>query len=177
MALKEMITRLLPLIDRALREALAYPDPALRAHYGMMAYHLGFVDAEFRPARADAGKRIRPLLCLLVTEAVGGSVEQAMPAAVALELLHNFSLIHDDVEDGSPMRRHRPSVWKLWGVPQAVNVGDGMFSLAHLALERLSERGVAPEVVLEALRVFDEVCRLLTEGQYLDLAFEARTWV
>ncbi|NOZ29021.1 MAG: polyprenyl synthetase family protein [Chloroflexi bacterium] len=168
------MTRLLPLIEEALREAIEPPDPALEAHYGMMAYHMGFADTDLQPARADAGKRIRPLLCLLTTEAAGGDVKRAMPAAVALELLHNFSLVHDDVEDASPTRRHRPTVWKIWGVPQAINVGDGMFALAHLALERLYRRGVPAEIVLRALWVFDETCRMLTEGQHLDLAFEAR---
>ncbi len=172
--LDEAVARLLPLIEEALREAVAAPDPLLEPHYGMMAYHLGFVDRELRPTQANAGKRIRPLLCLLVNEAAGGEVTQALPAAVALELVHNFSLIHDDVEDGSEMRRHRPTVWKLWGIPQAINVGDGMFILARLALSRLHAEGVAPEVVLNVMRIFDEACRVLTEGQYLDLAFEQR---
>jgi len=177
MTLREAMGRLLPLIEEALQEAVKPPDPAVKAHYGMMAYHLGFADVNLRPARASAGKRIRPLLCLLVTEATGGSIERAMPAAVALELLHNFSLVHDDIEDDSPTRRHRPTVWKVWGIPQAINVGDGLFALAHLALERLADQGVPPEIVLEALRAFDDTCRLLTEGQHLDLAFEEREQV
>ncbi len=85
---------------------------------------------------APAGKRIRPMLCLLACEAAGGDPHAALPAAAGLELLHNFSLIHDDIEDDSHTRRHRPTAWSLWGVPIAINAGDGMFSLAHAGVLR-----------------------------------------
>ncbi len=101
-------------------------------------------------------------------------MERALPAAAALELLHNFSLIHDDIEDDSPTRRHRPTVWALWGRPQAINAGDAMFSLARSALYRLAEQGVSAQRSLDALRIFDETCVRLTEGQYLDMSFEGR---
>ena len=126
------------------------------------------------PAAAPAGKRIRPMLCLLACAAAGGDPRAALPAAAGLELLHNFSLIHDDIEDNSPLRRHRPTAWTLFGVPIACNAGDGMFSLAHLAFFRLAEQGVPPATVLAALRRFDEMCLALTEGQYLDMSFERR---
>ncbi len=161
----------LPILEEAMQQAIAVPDPRLALHYEIMAYHLGWRDVELRPARANAGKRVRPMLCLLACEAVGGSVEDALPAAVAVELLHNFSLIHDDIEDNSPTRRHRPTVWKLWGVPQAINVGDGMFTLARRALHGLEERHPARRV-LNAFRVFDDACVALTEGQHLDMRFE-----
>jgi geranylgeranyl diphosphate synthase type I len=97
-----------------------------------------------------------------------------LPAAAGLELLHNFSLIHDDIEDNSDTRRHRPTTWSLWGVPIACNVGDGMFSLAHAAFFELSARGVPEPAVLAALRRFVEMNLALTEGQYMDMAFEGR---
>lgn len=175
--LNEAFARWLPLIEEALCQAIASPHMATDFHYGMMAYHLGFVNREMHPTRAHVGKRIRPLLCLLTCEAAGGTITAALPAAVALELLHNFSLVHDDVEDASPMRRHRETVWKLWGVPMAVNVGDGMFALAHLALLRLREQGMPAEAVLDAMWAFDEMCRQLTEGQFLDMWFESRAQV
>jgi geranylgeranyl diphosphate synthase type I len=177
MALKEALARLLPLVEDGLRAAIAPAAPEFAPHYGMMAYHLGFADSQLRPVHANAGKRIRPLLCLLTCEAAGGRAEDALPAAVALELLHNFSLIHDDIEDGSPTRRHRETVWKVWGVPQAVNVGDAMFTLARLALLGLREKGLAAEAVLAAVLAFDRTCQALTEGQYLDMAFEGRATV
>jgi geranylgeranyl diphosphate synthase type I len=99
---------------------------------------------------------------------------QAIPAAAGIELLHNFSLIHDDIEDNSLTRRGRPAVWTLWGIPQAINSGDGMFTIAHLAIDRLAERGVPPERVFAARMLFDRACLSLTHGQYLDIAFESR---
>ncbi len=161
----------LPRLEAAMQAAIEPPDARVALHYEMMAYHLGWRDEQLRPARANAGKRVRPLLCLLACEAVGGTPEAAMPAAVAVELLHNFSLIHDDIEDNSPTRRHRPTVWKLWGVPQAINVGDAMFTLARRALHGLTDRH-PPERVLQAFRLFDDACIALTEGQHLDMRFE-----
>jgi geranylgeranyl diphosphate synthase type I len=140
----------------------------------MMRYHLGWLDEDLNPVQAPAGKRMRPVLCMLVCEAVGGQVEHAIPAAAAIELVHNFSLIHDDIEDESPTRRHRATVWKLWGLPHGINCGDGMFSAALLRLAKLTERGVAPGRALEAQRVLMQTCLKLTEGQFLDMCFETQ---
>jgi geranylgeranyl diphosphate synthase type I len=101
-------------------------------------------------------------------------VEQALPAAAAIELVHNFSLIHDDIEDSSETRRHRATVWRLWGLPHGINCGDGMFSAALLRFSHLTERGVAPERALEAQRVLMQTCLRLTEGQYMDMCFETQ---
>jgi geranylgeranyl diphosphate synthase type I len=97
-----------------------------------------------------------------------------MPAAIALELLHNFSLVHDDIEDNSAIRRGRPAVWKVWGVPQAINVGDGLFAVTHWILGGLVDQGVPPALALEAIRAFNGACVALTEGQFLDISFEER---
>jgi len=174
MNLQPILDRYLSPLEQALRDALPTPRPELGLHYGMMRYHLGWVDETFAPVSGSGGKRLRPLLCLLVTEASGGLMERVMPVAVALELVHNFSLVHDDIEDKSVTRRGRPSVWKVWGIPLATNVGDGLFALTHLALGRLADRGVPPLWVLEAIRAFDAACVALTEGQFLDMSFEAR---
>ena len=174
MGIQETMARYLPLIEEALQQALQTPHAALAAHHGMMHYHLGWVDEHFQPKPVGGGKRLRPLLCLLACEAAGGDVQAALPAAAAIEILHNFSLIHDDIEDNSPIRRGRPAVWALWGVPQAVNVGDALFALAHRTLGRLAELDVPAERVLAAIRAFDEACVALTEGQYLDMSFEER---
>jgi geranylgeranyl diphosphate synthase type I len=146
-------------------------------HYGMMQYHMGWLDTNFAPSALPAGKRLRPILCLLACAEVGGQARDSLPAAAAIEILHNFSLVHDDIEDGDEARRHRPTVWKLWGVPLAVNVGDGMFALAFAAMQRLSGCGVPPAAVLAALEVFTRTCVALTEGQYLDMSFEQRSQV
>ncbi len=167
------LRRYLPRLEAHMQRLIAPPAADVALHYDMMAYHLGWRDEHLRPARADAGKRLRPVLCLLTCEAVGGDVEAALPAAAAIELLHNFSLIHDDIEDNSPTRRGRPTVWRLWGIPQAINVGDAMFALARRALHDLRPHH-PPERVLQAFRLFDDVCVALTEGQHLDMRFEER---
>lgn len=120
----------------------------------------------------EVGKMIRPALCLMSCKGCGGEVEKAIQPACAIELLHNFSLIHDDIEDGSPMRRDRPTVWKVYGEAQAINAGDALFALAKLALLDLSEV-IPPDKVLEVERLFTSACLRLCEGQYLDLSFES----
>jgi geranylgeranyl diphosphate synthase type I len=140
--------------------------------YGMIHYHMGWKDAELTPIESNGGKRIRPLLCMLACGAAGGQWQLAVPAAAAIEILHNFSLVHDDIQDSSPTRRGRPTLWTLWGQPQAINTGDAMFALAHVALARLADRGVPPGIILRALRRFDETCVALTRGQYADMSFE-----
>jgi geranylgeranyl diphosphate synthase type I len=174
MSLKNAFERYLPLIEAELQEVLVLSHPQLASFYGMMQYHLGWIDEGFVPTKDGGGKCLRPILCLLTCQATGGDPDQALPAAAAIELVHNFSLVHDDIEDQSPLRRGRPTVWRVWGVPQAINVGDGLFALAHLAMQRLADRGVAPRRVLAALEILDEACLALTEGQYLDLSFEDR---
>ena len=176
-----------PGLDRIVAAALDRYAPAVRAEiarlldgrplplYDMLRYHLGWTDTAGRPvAGGDGGKGFRPTLCLLCAEAVGGAVEPALPVAAALELIHAFSLIHDDVMDNSPMRRHRPTVWKVWGRAQAITAGDAMFSLAHLSVWSLAGRGVDGGVLAAAGRLLDETCLRLCEGQYLDVDFEGK---
>jgi geranylgeranyl diphosphate synthase type I len=155
-----------------LRDVVGQGNPALLYH--MMSYHLGWEDAQGRHAATDGGKALRPTLCLLACEAVGGDWRQALPAAGALELVHNFSLIHDDIQDQDRERRHRPTVWALWGHGQAINAGDSMLALAHLALLRLAEPSVPASKVMDAARVLDAATLTMVEGQCLDLSFEER---
>jgi geranylgeranyl diphosphate synthase type I len=159
------------LIEAEMRQALAGRG---LAHYGLMRYHLGWEDRDGRSHQWFRGKMLRPLLCLATCEAVGGDREHALPAAAALELLHNFSLIHDDIEDGSPQRHGRDTVWQVWGIPQAVNAGDGMFALANVTLHRLSEVGLAAQQVMAVARLLGEASLHLCEGQYRDLSYEQR---
>jgi geranylgeranyl diphosphate synthase, type I len=155
-------------------EANGAASEMLPEYYRMLTYHLGWTDGA---APHAAGKRIRPLLCLLCCSAAGGQWEQALPLAAAVELIHNFSLIHDDIEDNSALRRGRETVWVKWGQAQAINAGDAMFTLAHLAPHRLRARGVDPALALAALAEIDYTCLALTQGQYLDMSFEERTYV
>ena len=139
--------------------------------HGMMRYHLGWEGGESEP---NSGKMSRPTLCLLACEAVGGDWRRALPAAAAIELVHNFSLIHDDIQDGSWERRDRPTVWKLWGVAQGINAGDAMYAVAQLALLRLGERGVPYEKAVLLSRRLNQACIQLCEGQFLDIEYEDR---
>jgi geranylgeranyl diphosphate synthase type I len=176
MTIQDYLDRYLPALEAEMQAVVAASGPTLRDLYGMLRYHMGWEDREFRPIPGPqpTGKRLRPVFCLLCCEACGGDWERALPAAAAVELVHNFSLIHDDIEDGDSTRRGRPTVWSVWGVPQALNAGDTLFTLAHLALFRLTDRGVPPETVLSALRILLTACLRLTEGQFLDLRFEGQ---
>jgi geranylgeranyl diphosphate synthase, type I len=175
MNLSKAFAEYLPWIEAEMRDILTAPAPVVARNYDIMQYHMGWRDTGLHPIEAaGGGKRIRPMLCLLACAAVGGDPQTAVPAAAGLELLHNFSLLHDDIEDNSDTRRHRPTAWTLFGLPLALNAGDAMFSLAHLAFQRLTGRGAAAETALAALGVFDETCRALTDGQYLDMSFETR---
>lgn len=164
-------------IEEELRRDLAVREPLVAPLYQMMQYHLGWLDASFAPVSAARGKRLRPLFCLLACEAVGGEWRRALPAASAIELIHNFSLLHDDIEDHSETRRHRPTVWSLWGLAQGLNTGDAMWALARLAALRLADQGFAAELVLRVVKLLDETCLELCTGQYLDLAFETASTV
>lgn len=115
------------------------------------------------------GKRARPLMTLLVAEAIAGAYAQAMPGAVAVELLHNFTLIHDDVMDVSETRRGRITVWRRWNSSQAVNAGDGLYTWAMRALTFVPEPKIA-----RAMRCLLEACMSTVEGQILDIGFETR---
>jgi len=170
-ALQPLLDRYGQRIEAELRRAFEGRD---LVHYSLMRYHLGWEDRDGRPDEARHGKLLRPLLCVASCESVGGDAEMAFPLATAVELLHNFSLIHDDIEDRSPQRHGRDAVWKVWGIAQALNAGDGMFALAHVVLEGLSRVGVDSQPVLAASRLLDRASLRLCEGQYLDLAFEQR---
>lgn len=139
--------------------------------HDMLAYHMGWNGNPNTPQ--VRGKRIRPLLVLFACSAAGGDWHQALPGAIAVELVHNFSLIHDDIEDRSPLRRGRPAVWKKWGIPQAINTGDAMFALAHLEAIKLANTVNVP-IGLKAVEILQSACLHLTHGQYLDLAYETR---
>jgi geranylgeranyl diphosphate synthase type I len=174
MTIQTFFDRYLPALEEEMRAVVQTTDPLHAELFGMLRYHMGWVDARFNPCQGQTGKRVRPVLCLLTCEACGGDWKQALPGAAAVELTHNFSLIHDDIEDQDRTRRGRPTVWALWGKAQAINAGDTMLALAQLALSRLSERGVPATAVVAAFRLFNQTCVALTSGQYLDIGFESR---
>ncbi len=158
-----------------MQAAVQTSDPYHSGLFGMLQYHLGWVDTAFIPSQAQAGKRVRPVLCLLTCEACGGNWEQALPAGAAVELVHNFSLIHDDIEDRDKTRRGRPTIWAVWGEAQGINAGDTLFAITQLTLSRLFELQVPAETVVAAFRLLNHTCVVLTGGQYLDIGFESKT--
>ena len=133
----------------------------------MVSHHLGWIKPE-----ASRGKRLRPLLTLLCCDAAGGNWQSALPAAGAIEWIHNFSLLHDDIEDRSETRRGRETVWKRWGIAQATNTGDALFALAHLLTYELEGQGHDSATILSIQKQLDKACLHLTIGQHLDLKFE-----
>jgi len=138
-------------------------DPATAGVYEMCRYHLGL------DGSGSSGKRMRPLLGLLAYSSIAGDHHAALPGAAAVELGHNFSLVHDDIEDHDVERRHRPTLWAVHGIPQAINTGDMLFSLSRIALHRLTDLGFSDHKVLRLMRLYDETCVALCEGQYMDM--------
>jgi geranylgeranyl diphosphate synthase type I len=153
-------------LERVIAEAGSHGTQDLLA---MITYQLGWT-GENAGTQAE-GKNLRGLFCLLACQAAGGEWEEALPAAAAVELLHNFSLIHDDIEDNGTIRRGRPTVWKVWGEAQAINTGDAIFALANTSLLGMGET-VSQEAAFKASNLFHATCLRLTQGQHLDIAFE-----
>ncbi len=164
-------------LDETLRSLLSEGLPA-GSHpeelHRMLRYHLGWEDAEGRPTPSEGGKALRPTICLLACEAAGGDYRAALPAAAGVELIHNFSLVHDDIQDRDTERRHRPAVWSVWGEAQAINAGDALLTVGRLAVLSLGAGGVPAARVVEAARTLDECTLEMVEGQALDLSFEER---
>ena len=162
------LTELIADTEREILRLVQDRDPSTHGLYEMVRYHLALDGSG-----ASAGKRMRPLLGLLAYASITGEHRRALPGAAAVELGHNFSLVHDDIEDGDVERRHRPTLWTVHGVPQAINAGDTLFSLSRIALHRLTDLGFSDRTVLRLMRLYDETCLALCEGQYLDIAMSA----
>lgn len=174
MSLSDAHSLYLPIVEAELDRLTLASALGLAEYYGMMRYHLGLADESLQPARASSGKRLRPILCLLSCEAAGGDPALALPAAAAVELVHNFSLVHDDIQDGSHYRRGRRAVWDIWGLAHGINVGDGLFVLARQTMLNAVDQGLPIERCWTATMAFDQACLALCEGQYLDMSFEER---
>ncbi len=165
------VERLVSAINREMRATVQRYGLGPAEFWDMPSYHLGWTDlGEPEPI---PGKRLRPLLVLLSTSAAGGDWTRALPLAAAVELLHGFSLVHDDIQDSAALRRGRKSVWAKWGVGHAINAGDTLFALAHLAVQQ--GQSLSAEQRLTALDLLDRACIRLGEGQYLDMHFERHT--
>lgn len=159
-------------IESALKEQVSRLDePRTREFHAMLTYHMGWSGPGASPEAT--GKRLRPLLMVLVIAGCGEQWLRALPAAAAVELVHNFSLVHDDIQDQSDSRRGRPTVWTQWGQPMGINVGDALFVLANMAWNDLAEHYTA-DTVLKAAAILNSTCLDLTRGQFLDMSYEQR---
>jgi len=166
--LDQQLRRLGGLADGCIREAIAqHVSPRAQRLAAMLEYHFGWRDERLQPLQvpAPAGKKLRPALVLLVCEAVSGEINAAArDAAAAVEIIHNFSLVHDDIQDRSALRRHRATVWSLWGAAQGINAGDALFALAQLMVVR-----DGTSLAAEMGRELNSAALLLAEGQFLDI--------
>jgi geranylgeranyl diphosphate synthase type I len=179
-----MITSNVMTQSRSAREVLAWSrttvEPALRAAVDTLpasmrriaGYHFGWCNEHGHPEQTSGGKTIRPTLVLLSAQALGGTPRAAIPAAVAVELVHNFSLLHDDVMDGDLTRRHRPTAWTVFGLNAAILAGDALLTLA---LDILAASG--HPAATNGTRILNTAVQNLLEGQYTDLDFEQRTQI
>ena len=156
---------------REIEREIALAVPEGDALDEMQRYALGWTE----DGLTSLGKCLRPSLCLLTCESLGGEIEHALPVAIAIEMIHNFSLVHDDIEDGDETRHHRPTLWRVYGRKAAIAGGLALWSTAYQLLDSAPERGAAPERVLAARRVINDACQLMIEGQHLDLSYEMRT--
>jgi geranylgeranyl diphosphate synthase type I len=157
------------MLDPALCAAVDRLPPATRRTAG---YHFGWQEVDGQVSEGAGGKALRPTLCLLTASATGADPATALPAAVAVELVHNFSLLHDDIMDGDVRRRHRPTAWTVFGLGPAILAGDGLLTAAFDTLIA-SGRGCAEASV----RVLSATVLALLDGQSLDLEFEGRVEV
>ena len=171
MTLQEQSQSMLPALEAELKRQVArFDHPESAGFHEMLSFHMGWSDE----ASGNPAKRVRPLLMLLVVAACPGQWLRAIPAAAAIELVHNFSLVHDDIQDNSTTRRGRVTAWKKYGVPMAVNMGDALFAISNQAVLDVSAH-YPPEVVLAAAASLHAACIALTRGQYLDMSYERRT--
>ena len=168
-AVASLVERYAADVQRQMRGATPASDGAF---YDILRYHLGWQDRDGNPASEDAGKGLRPVLVLASCEFAGGDWRDALPAAAALELIHNFSLLHDDIQDRDATRRGRATAWTVFGVPQAVAAGNAMRVVAHRAMRALADGGADAPTVLAASEALTSRYIEMIEGQYLDLAFE-----
>jgi len=172
MSLRQLSEVMLPAIEDELqRQVSRLDEPHTRIFHDMLTYHMGWTGEGAGPAAT--GKRIRPLMVLLTIAACEAEWLRAAPAAAAVELVHNFSLVHDDIQDNSDKRRGRATTWKIWGMPMAINVGDAMFVMSNQAILELRDHYPA-ETVVQAATVLHDTCLDLTRGQFLDMSYERR---
>ena len=172
MNLQEYIIPLQVALESELKRQISRLDKVgIHSFHDILTYHLGWTGEG--SGQEAQGKRVRPILLMLSTASCGENWELSLPAAAAVELVHNFSLVHDDIQDNSNIRRGRETVWKMWGMPQGINAGDAMFVLSNLAMLDLIPT-YSPEITLKGAKILQGTCLELTCGQFLDMSYETK---
>jgi geranylgeranyl diphosphate synthase, type I len=159
----------LPLLQKRMQSEIAR-EFRYSTLLGILDYHFGW---DRTATKRESGKRLRPLILFLSMEACGGSWKAGLPAACAIEFLHNYSLIHDDIEDQDEYRHGRKTVWQKYGLAEAINAGDALYGLAFLQMKYLPKE-VRPEKRLSIFKIFSKAATQLTIGQAADIDFEDR---
>jgi geranylgeranyl diphosphate synthase type I len=166
-------------VTSILSDAIERQEHDLIAHlrtaspiWDLLEYHLGWGGPD-NGAKPRPGKRVRPLVCLLINQTLGGEVVQALPVAAAVEVLHNAALVFDDIQDSGALRRGRPALWRVCGVPQAMNAGVALQAVVGLAAVQAMAAGLPPERVVGAVEELGLCTLRLCEGQFQDLSFQA----
>jgi geranylgeranyl diphosphate synthase, type I len=167
--INQILAKYAAAIDQTIRQLINEAPPEIR---GVIGYHFGWLDTHFARSNCPPGTLFRPTITLLVFEAITGRYQEALPAAAAIEIIHNFSLLHDDIEDNDVERRGRPTAWTIWGQARVINIGDYLYSLAYRALGQLDLTQIPADRILAVWRLVNRACIKLTEGQDLDLRFE-----
>lgn len=153
-------------IDQQIKKIVSEHKALYRSNlFEMLSHHF-----HWDVPNGNGGKKLRSTICLLSCLDISGDYKRALPMATAIEILHNFSLIHDDIVDKDRYRRGRSSIWNKWNVPYAINLGDGLYTLAYLAL---LENELEPEDCGALLRLLSKSAVKLCHGQQLDMEFEA----
>ena len=168
-SINHILTKYASDVEETIKGLVNETPPFIR---DIISYHFGWVDQHFQPVDSQRGKMLRPTISLLVFEAITGRYKEALPVAAAIEMIHNFSLLHDDIEDNDVERRGRPTAWTIWGQPRVINIGDYLFSLAYKTLYQLDPDKIPPDRIFAVFCLINEACLKLTEGQDLDLQFE-----
>ena len=171
MELAQILEKYQAHLQQELREVLALREGLL---YTMMQYQLGWIDYQGSPVQKYRDASPYAMLCLIACDSLADDHHAALPAAAAVELVKNYSVVHSDIRDGILESHHTPTVWWVWGPGQAINAGDGMHALGRLALLRLNQNGLPVARVLAALSLLDEACLAMCEGQHMNLSFQER---
>ena len=119
-----------------------------------------------------SGKAFRPSICILICTSLAGTLEMALPPSISVELVHNFSLIHDDIEDNDKVRRHKPTLWTVWGIPKAIITGNSILVLGNKVLNEMLSNGSSKNDLYKSQMILTESYLKMMEGQFLDISFE-----